>query len=418
MCERPVARAQLDDEEVSGTREYGTVAARSPVNHRITACTLLISCLAGCGDDASTSASATATTTQGPITSATMSGASTGPGATDSGDATATPTSTTTSTPTTGTSEPVDTGTMGDSSPVLDIGSPDSGFETTDTSAASGCVAVDLVFVIDNSVSMGDYQNALALAFPAFADAIVETLPPGTNLHVGVTSTTMGHSNSGSTSNCVATGDNDQPQDFFYQTSASQPSMTNGAQGRLYKPANGPYFYDINTDAGPAELEGLKSWFAQAAKIGESGSQIEMSSAAAGWVVDPANAASNAGFLRDEGAVLALFFLQDEADQTPATIDGEPGGAAMLAKLAAAKAGCGGAQCIIGGGFVNTGCLGKVALGGLLDGIGATGNVQELPDEDLAEDSPEVAAEQMNQLLRDTLAAVVAQKCDEIQPPG
>lgn len=313
----------------------------------------------------------------------------------------------------TGTSAPAET--TADTAPVLDVGNGETGFGT-DTDAATGCVGVDLLFVIDNSVSMGDYQNALALAFPGFADAIVQALPPGTNLHVGVTSTTMGYSSSGSTTNCNAKGDGDQPQDFFYETPDESDNGLNGAQGRLYK-GGGPTYYDIDTDAGPAELDALKAWFADAAKIGEGGSQIEMSAAAAGWVADPANAATNAGFIRDEGAVLAIFILQDEPDQTPHTIDGKPGGQAMLDKLIAAKALCGGEKCIIGGGFVDTGCFGEVALGGLMNGFGVAPNVQELPDEDLAEDFPEMAAAEMNQLLADTLAGVIKQKCDEIQPP-
>ncbi|HEY8376318.1 MAG TPA: hypothetical protein VIK91_07515 [Nannocystis sp.] len=320
-----------------------------------------------------------------------------------------------------GTGQPTSDGTTGGTTgslPKLDVGSPDTGFETSDSGGtAEGCTAVDLLFVIDNSVSMGRYQNALSLAFPAFADAIVESLPPGTSLHVGVTSTTMGDSNLGATTNCKATGDGMEPQEFFYETPDVVNNGMNGAQGRLYKPGNGPYYYTINTDAGPAEIDGLKAWFAQAAKIGEGGSQIEMSAAAAGWVADPANAATNAGFIRDAGAVLALFIVQDEPDQTPWTIDGKPGGLAMLDKLAAAKATCGGAECMIGGGFVNMNCLAMVPLGDLLNNLGAPPVIAALPDKKLADDFPEQAAEEMNQLLRDTLAGVIAQKCDEIPPP-
>ncbi|MDC0668009.1 hypothetical protein [Nannocystis radixulma] len=177
------------------------------------------------------------------------------------------------------------------------------------------------------------------------------------------------------------------------------------------------YFYTIDTDAGPDEVAALKTWFSQAAKIGEFGSQIEMSAAAAGWFADPANAATNAGFLRDEGAVLALFFLTDGPDQTPGTIDGMPGGIALRDKLASAKAGCGGQMCIIGGGLVDTDCIDQVSLGDLLDNLGAPAVIDEMPDPNLAKDFPDMAAEEMNQLLRDTLSAVIVQKCEEIAPP-
>ena len=385
---------------------------------RLVAAALILPSTA-CGDSGGSSqsdteiTSATATTPTQASNSDSMSGTTAGSDTNTTSSSDSTPT--TTGAPDTSDSDPAETGAA--TAPLLDVGNGESGFATgNDTEAATGCVGVDLLFVIDNSVSMGDYQNALGLAFPGFADAIVQALPPGTNLHVGVTSTTMGYSSSGSTTNCDAKGDNDQPQDFFYETPDLSDNGLNGAQGRLYK-GGGPTFYDIDTDASPAELAALKTWFADAAKIGEGGSQIEMSAAAAGWVADPANAATNAGFIRDEGAVLAIFILQDEPDQTPHTIDGKPGGQAMLDKLIAAKTHCGGADCIIGGGFVDTGCFGEVALGGLMNGFGTPPNVQDLPDEDLAEDFPDQAAAEMNQLLADTLAGVIKKKCDEIMPP-
>ncbi len=379
--------------------------------------------LSACGDDGSSSASDTMLTSASASASATTPSTMTGDSLSMSGTTQGSDSnSMSNSDPTDGTADtsasaPAET-TI-DTAPLLDVGNGETGFDetATDSAADMGCVGVDLLFVIDNSVSMGDYQNALGLAFPGFADAIIETLPPGTNLHVGVTSTTMGYSSSGSTTNCDAKGDNDQPQDFFYQTPDNNDNGLNGAQGRLYKPGNGPTFYNIDTDAPQSEIDNLKAWFADAAKIGESGSQIEMSAAAAGWAADPANAATNAGFIRDEGAVLAIFIVQDEADQTPHVIDGLPGGQAMLNKLIAAKTLCGGADCIIGGGFVNTNCYDEVALGGMMEGFSVPPNVQELPDENLAEDFPDQAAEEMNQLLRDTLANVIKQKCDEIMPP-
>ncbi len=303
-----------------------------------------------------------------------------------------------------------------DSGPKLDVGAPDVD-PTTGGTTGDGCTSVDLLFVIDNSVSMGDYQNALALAFPGFTDAIIESLPPGTNLHVGVTSTTMGYSSSGATINCIATGDDNQPQDAFYETPDMVNNGINGAQGRLYDPGGGVHYYDIDTDAGPAELQGLKDWFADAAKVGTGGSQIEMTTAPVGWVADPANSATNEGFIRDEGAVLVLFFMQDEADQTPYVIEGQSGGDHIRQRIALAKAGCGGTDCIIGGGFLNQFCYDQAPISDLLENLGAPPEVTELPDDNLAEDFPEQAAEEMNQLLRDTLTGVIAQKCDEIPPP-
>jgi hypothetical protein len=274
------------------------------------------------------------------------------------------------------------------------------------------CTAVDLLFVIDNSTSMDDYQVALAAAFPSFADAIIAALPPGTNLHVGVTSTEMGYSNSGSTTNCEATG-NGLPQEDFYTTPDVMDTGTNGAQGRLYVADGMPYF-EIDTDAPAAEVQALRDWFSAAAHIGEGGSNVEMSSAAAGWATDPANAATNAGFIRDEGAVLVLFFLQDEPDQSDApNMTMAETGAAMLDKIAAAKTACGGLKCVVGGGFVEQGCLDENGLGALFGGLPTAPALDSLPWDD-----NNVDPTYFEPLLTETLAQVIAQTCDDIGPEG
>lgn len=302
----------------------------------------------------------------------------------------------------------------GDEGPKLDVGAMESGDGGDEGSCLGndcGCTSVDLLFVIDNSTSMSDYQAALGQAFPTFADAIIAALPAGTNLHVGVTSTEMGYSNAGSTTNCEATG-NGLPQEEFYVTPDAMDTGKNGAQGRLFV-ADGQAFFDIDTDAPAAEVQALREWFSAAANIGEGGSNVEMSSAAAGWATDPANAAANAGFLRDEGAVLVLFFLQDEPDQSDAPGMSMPDvGAAMLGKIAAAKAGCGGLQCVVGGGFVQQGCLSENALGVVLAGLDQPPAIGELPDED------SVSPADFEPLLTDTLTQVIAQTCDEIRPEG
>lgn len=51
----------------------------------------------------------------------------------------------------------------------------------------SGCNKVDFLFVIDNSVSMGDQQAALISSFPGFIAAIQATLKAGSDYHVMVT---------------------------------------------------------------------------------------------------------------------------------------------------------------------------------------------------------------------------------------
>jgi len=283
-----------------------------------------------------------------------------------------------------------------------------------------GCTGVDILFVIDNSGSMGDYQAALAVAFPQFAQTLAEALPPGTNVHVGVTSTEMGYSSMGSTSitngSCSFIGDGDQTNDAFYVTPDASDSGRNGAQGRLYDPGDGVTYYAFDTD--DVDLSGVEQWFAGAANIGTGGSNIEMSTAPVAWVADAANAATNDGFIRDEGAVLVVFFMQDEPDQTPGTIDGQSGGAFALERVAAAKAGCGGTDCVIAGGFLASNACsadGDLPLDEFLGGVGSAPIVAQLPF--IAPDPATTAAE-MNETLSTTLTEIIASTCDEIPPAG
>lgn len=367
-------------------------------------------------DSASASASATATEPGSASNSASASNSNSGPTeGTDSASGTGEATGS-------GSDSADDTG----DGPKLDVSVPDTPPACgTPDDPCDGCTYVDLLFVIDNSGSMGDYQQALSLAFPAFAGTLIEALPPGTNVHVGVTSTEMGYSGMGSTSvnngMCTFIGDDNQPNDAFYITPEDMDSGRNGAQGRLYDPGGGETFFEFTTDAGAGEIQALEEWFSMAANIGEGGSNIEMSTAPVGWFADPVNDATNAGFLRDEGAVLVVFFVQDEPDQTPMMIDGKGGGQAMLDRLLPAKAGCGGLDCIIAGGFLNANACnadGNLPLDDFLAAMTIPPQVQPLPDENTAEDNPQQAADEMNEHLSNTLADVIAQTCDSIPPAG
>ncbi len=180
-----------------------------------------------------------------------------------------------------------------------------------------GCTAVDILFVIDNSTSMGSYQPALAAVAPDFADAIFASLPPNTDIHVGVTTSSF-FGGSGGTSpgetNCSPyyegaglTGRDDLYQ--WYWTPDAMPYGENGAQGRL-REHEGLTYYAASSDDDPSAL---KAWLAGNIRaVGESGSVWEMVAAGAAYPFHEANAAHNAGFLRDEGAVLARYILLRE----------------------------------------------------------------------------------------------------------
>jgi len=314
-----------------------------------------------------------------------------------------------------------DDGIKFDLDDTVDLGRP--GCATPD--GACGCSFVDLLFVIDNSESMAAYQSALALAFPQFAETLTQVLPPGTNVHVGVTSTEMrsspwGCDREGCTwAACVDQScDQTVPIEEYYLTPEEMDTGRNGAQGRLFVPEGGPAYFEIDTGAG--DLGPLEEWFSRAAKIGTGGSNLEMASAPIGWVASPANAATNAGFLRDAGAVTVVFVMQDEPDQTPSVLDDKPAGIAMLDRLAAAKTECGGVDCIIGGGFIKQdwgwGCL--FPVDDFMSALTHPPSIAPLPDVFLALGDPATAAQQMNAHLSDVLAGAIAQTCAEIPPAG
>lgn len=284
--------------------------------------------------------------------------------------------------------------------------------------ADCGCSAVDILFVIDNSGSMGDYQESLGLAFPAFASTLSKILPPGTNVHVGVTSTEMQYSSQGnSTSNngvCTFVGDGDQSNEAFDVPPDEMDTGRNGAQGRLYDPGDGQTYFSFDSDG---DIAGAQAWFASAANIGEGGSNIEMLTAPVGWAFDPASAATNDGFLRDEGAVLVIFFMQDEADQSPEMIEGTSTGTWVLDRVAEAKAGCGGLNCVVAGGLLEeAACMGDRPITEFLAGFDAPA-LGQLPGP-FGGGTPQELADEMNELLSNSLADLIGQTCEEITPEG
>lgn len=375
--------------------------------------------LAACGDDTSSGQTTTGVTsvtsatvaTETPTTGGATDAATTNPpttGATDSQGATTDtpPTSASASSTTTGDDSltAVDESNSA-SAPKLDMLVPD--FGGPDTEGATGCFAVDLLFVVDNSPSMGPYQEALSAAFPQFVDLMFSNLPPGTDLHVGITTTSFFTGNcSESTVNCKS-----QASDAEILAHYTPPTMgntnENGGQGRLYNYQGMPYFA-ANTDDDPAAL---KAWFTGAATAaGETGCSFEMAAAAAGWAADPANAATNAGFIRDESAVLLVFVLSDEPDKSPEPVS------QFVDKLVAAKSACGGIDCILAAGLVSDFCYDNPAdatLKTFLESFSAppiTGSIGSPFPNDPPPDYTGVVGE--------ALAQVIGQKCEELPPPG
>jgi len=223
--------------------------------------------------------------------------------------------------------------------------------DDTGSPQMNGCEAIDFLFVLDNSESMSTYQMALAEQFPDFITSMFDVLPEDIDVHVGLTTTDFdsGCAAAESTQNCQSTATVDEVMSH-YQRPDEGHDGGNGTQGRLFEFAGTRYF-ETNSDDDPTELS---DWFSQAAvAAGEDGCSFEMPVAAAGFVPHPANDATNAGFIRDEGALLVIFFLTDEPDKSPESKDlyGE--------MLVEAKANCGGADCIFVSGLVPT-CVSEI----------------------------------------------------------
>ncbi len=220
--------------------------------------------------------------------------------------------------------------------------------------STEGCGAVDILFVIDNSASMGQYQMALADAFPQFVDAMYANLPADISLHVGITTTDFYCTTPGEAccpKSCAigntgcqigSTMEEVEQLKTYYNPPTAGDNGVNGSQGRLFVHEDQPFFAS-NTSADPAPL---KSWFTGAAiAAGEQGSSIEMPVAAAAFVTDPVNAGTNAGFIRNTDAILLIVFLTNDPDASLAPL------ADYEATVLAAKQNC--PECVLTAGLLN-----------------------------------------------------------------
>ena len=277
--------------------------------------------------------------------------------------------------------------------PKLDVGGP------ATTGEQEFCNYVDILFVIDNSLSMEEYQTQLALAWPTFVDEMWENLPPGTDLHVGMTTTSF---YTGSCSefefNCETTASAGAIDDHYVKPTDGNTG-TNGEQGRLFEYDGRKYFEAIVGD----DNGELKTWFSQAAvAAGETGCSFEMSSAAAGYALHPANAEANDGFLRDAGSVLVVVVLTDEPDKSP------EGAMTYYDMIMAAKTECGGDPCVVMTGIVDE-CIIDVdnqlwQFFGLFGNFQANGSIEEPAD--------------YAEVVGSALAQVIGQTCESIPPAG
>lgn len=282
-----------------------------------------------------------------------------------------------------------------DGAPKLDVFMPDFG----GGQPGNGCTGVDILMVIDNSGSMCAYQSNLAQTLPDFADAIFSTLPPDTSIHLGITTTSFSSGGSHQEQNCASVQGATEVDDA-YTTPSDGMVSGNGYQGRLLE-YEGLRYFEANT-GDPSTRLPMMEWFANAAfSVDCNGGAFEFPTAAAAYALDPINAATNDGFLRDEGAVLAMFVLSDEVDQSPEGLE------TYRDTILAAKAGCGGADCISTAGLLSDGCVPSDPL--VWQFLNAFGDEPAWGD---IADSNAYAS-----VVSDSLTEVIAQTC-ELIPAG
>jgi len=165
--------------------------------------------------------------------------------------------------------------------------------------AAGELGKLDVLFVIDNSGSMKDEQEALAAEMPTFLDTLRGEDDDLPDLHVGVITSDMGAGNFG-IENCSGNGDGGQ----------LQTTVDDGC------PLIGPKPYIIDRPGGTTGRTGnyegpLDEAMACLSLRGLRGCGFEQPLKALKWALDDND--FNNGFLRDD-ADLAVVFLTDEDD--------------------------------------------------------------------------------------------------------
>jgi hypothetical protein len=269
------------------------------------------------------------------------------------------------------------------------------------------CNAVDLIFVIDNSGSMGQYRDQINAAFPLFVGEMFSALPPGTDLHVGLTRAT-GFYDPGNSGGWGGPGCEAAITDGAWYPPDMGDNMTNGQQGRLYE-HDGMRYFAVNTDEDPMPLE---MWFQGAlagAITGDDHSNTETVVAGAAYPFHDANAMYNTGFMR-QNAVLVLFLVSDSPDLAPPTIPTSD----FVDIVRDAKTVCGGDQCIITSGAIQGVCYDQpgntnTRLYDFMNGFGK-------PPASWV--SLEGAVVDFEGVLGTALADAVATTCDQILPEG
>lgn len=162
---------------------------------------------------------------------------------------------------------------------------------------------IDILFVLDNSSSMGDEQESLLENFSNFINVLNNIEGGLPNVHIGVVSTDLGVGPY-MIGGCVGNGDNGLLQNAAHPVGG----------GSCPTPSD-PYIIDLANEDGSRQKNysgSLNDTFSCIARLGTSGCGFEQPLEAMRRALDGSNAA-NTGFLRDD-AFLAVIHITDEDD--------------------------------------------------------------------------------------------------------
>ena len=168
---------------------------------------------------------------------------------------------------------------------------------------------IDILFLIDDSVSMADKQTNLAANFPQFIN-VLSTIPGGLpDVHIGVATSDMGGTAADGTNQPVQPGSLGGCNGTGGKNGVLQLGMATGA-------VTGNFISDVANGASrQTNYTGtLADTFGKMAQVGATGCGFEQHLEAVKHALDATNTAgANKGFLRKD-AYLAVIFIQDEDD--------------------------------------------------------------------------------------------------------
>lgn len=172
--------------------------------------------------------------------------------------------------------------------------------------------SVDLLLVIDNSMSMDEEQESLAQALPTLVGLLLDPGPqavPVSDIHIGVVSTDVG-TGGRSIETCSDPVDGDNGELLN-----RPPGHLSGCDGTY------PLFLSNHGSHDPALIDGLGHDIGCLARLGTDGCGWEQQLEASYRALVTHREGLNAGFLRGD-SILVVIFLTDEEDCSVAP-DGE-----------------------------------------------------------------------------------------------